>query len=459
MCGIFSAISSNKKVLAGVNANLGKAIDTIKFRGPDRTATVSGDDYIAAHAHLIITGYREQPIVADDFLLLYNGEIYNDYLTYRNSSTISDTDYLIGQINEKGNRAFENLDGEFAICLYLFKSHTLLLASDAFGTKPLYYQLGEDYCIVGSYESTVSNCRQNGSIVRIPANTIIEIDLKNFTIKDTKQIRRFDFSNQAVDTFEKWHEAFTGSILKRTANKKQNYFVSFSSGLDSGLIAAELINSSVPFSVYSSTYMENIEVLNKRLELLKRNKVPCEIMNVSKEEFLAMREYLHKHIEPYQLINEDSDFRNFPDPDMRNLPGYIVYAIIHKKAREDKRLISLSGQGSDEIIADYYNEGSNPAMSEIRGNWENVKGPWKNFFGGWNRVFLGGCERIAGLFGIETRYPFLDVDLVQEFINLDPKLKAKSYKGPITSRLEGLSFPYHLRKQGFAGFKLEHENV
>ena len=72
-------------------------------------------------------------------------------------------------------------------------------------------------------------------------------------------------------------------------------------------------------------------------------------------------------------------------------------------AREDGYVISLSGQGADEIITDY-STGS-MKMSELKGEWSNLRKPWKNFFG-WNKIFLGATERISGLFGIETRYLF-----------------------------------------------------
>ena len=91
-------------------------------------------------------------------------------------------------------------------------------------------------------------------------------------------------------------------------------------------------------------------------------------------------------------------------------------------------------------------------MSELKGKWHGVKGPWRNFYGGWNKVFLGGNERISSLFGIESRYPFLDFNVVQEFINLLPKLKSNYYKAPITNRLNELNFPFHPKKFGFAGF-------
>ena len=166
-----------------------------------------------------------------------------------------------------------------------------------------------------------------------------------------------------------------------------------------------------------------------------------------------MHSYLHKMLGKYILQPEEFEEQNFPDPDFRNITGYVASAIINKYAREDGYIISLSGQGADEIITDY-STGS-MKMSQMKGDWTNLRGPWKNFFGGWNRIFLGATERISGLFGIETRYPFLDFQLVQEFINLTPELKSSIYKPPISHRLTALNFPFHNSKQGFAGFDLK----
>jgi asparagine synthetase B (glutamine-hydrolysing) len=453
MCGIFFACSPSKKVINKCNSRLDQAINTIKFRGPDSTNIVRSNRTIAVHTHLRITGYREQPVVTNDFLLLFNGEIYNEFETYHTSSALSDTDFLIDLISDESQEYFSKLDGEFALCIYKPKLNSLLLVSDFFGTKPIYYQLGKNYCLVGTYNNTISACSLGANIEQVPANTLLEINLDNFSIKTKKKLRSLDFSKQNENSYNKWCHAFKNSILKRTINKKQKYFVSFSSGHDSGLIAAQLLSSNIPFFTYAVPYLEDQKVLVKRLDILKENNIKYEIMRISKEEYQKMKKYLHQYLVEYQLISNEFKVKNFPDPDMRNNPGLIASAIIHRKARKNKHLVALSGQGADEIFADYYNEGASCKMSELKGNWNNLKKPWKNINGGWNRVFLGAAERIAGLFGIETRYPFLDFDLVQEFVNLRPKLKGKEYKAPLTACLRKLNFPHHFRKQGFAGFE------
>ena len=56
-------------------------------------------------------------------------------------------------------------------------------------------------------------------------------------------------------------------------------------------------------------------------------------------------------------------------------------------------------------------------------------------------------EYIGGYYGIETRYPFLDKDVVQEFLWLSHDLKNKNYKAPLKKYLEILKYPFDLNKK------------
>ncbi len=51
-------------------------------------------------------------------------------------------------------------------------------------------------------------------------------------------------------------------------------------------------------------------------------------------------------------------------------------------------------------------------------------------------------EIIGGSHGIEQRYPFLDKDVVQEFLWLKPELKNKYYKAPIHNYLNENNYPF-----------------
>ena len=76
--------------------------------------------------------------------------------------------------------------------------------------------------------------------------------------------------------------------------------------------------------------------------------------------------------------------------------------------------------------------------------------PWPNFYNSKMEMYIAKEEYIAGSFGIETRYPFLDKEVVQEFLWLSHELKNKYYKSVVHQYLTTNNFPFDLNnKIGF----------
>ena len=69
--------------------------------------------------------------------------------------------------------------------------------------------------------------------------------------------------------------------------------------------------------------------------------------------------------------------------------------------------------------------------------------PWPNFFNGTMENYLKGDEYVGGCFGYETRYPFCDKFVVQEFLWLKPELK-NTYKNSIYNFATYSSFLHSL---------------
>ena len=83
---------------------------------------------------------------------------------------------------------------------------------------------------------------------------------------------------------------------------------------------------------------------------------------------------------------------------------------------------------------------------------QDLKGffPWHSFWDGTQIQYLNKEEYVAGHYGIETRYPFLDRDLVQEFLWLTADLKNSRYKSCLDHYLHSRKWPYHQgEKLGF----------
>ena len=74
---------------------------------------------------------------------------------------------------------------------------------------------------------------------------------------------------------------------------------------------------------------------------------------------------------------------------------------------------------------------------------------WYSFYNYTQKSFLGKEEIISGLYGIEGRYPYLDKNLVQEYLNLGIELKNSNYKAPMKYLFDKLKYPYKEEKIGF----------
>lgn len=131
---------------------------------------------------------------------------------------------------------------------------------------------------------------------------------------------------------------------------------------------------------------------------------------------------------------------------------------IYRQAAGAGQRLFLSGSGADEIVSDYGRHGvALEFHSTLMGVFpEHLKKafPWLNFFLGTQRDYLAKEESAAGAHGIETRYPFLDRSLVQEFLWLKREVKNEVYKAPIHDFLTAQQFPFLKGvKRGFSADK------
>jgi asparagine synthase (glutamine-hydrolysing) len=151
MCGVFGIVSHESHLgFSDLKDRAQRAINTLRFRGPDNQNIYVSDDkrIVFAHSRLSIIGLSpeaNQPLFTQsgDSLLTYNGEIYNYKEINRQygieTSIDSDTLTLAELLEKKGMETLYSLNGMFAFAHFDFKDQSLLLAVDHFGKKPLYY--------------------------------------------------------------------------------------------------------------------------------------------------------------------------------------------------------------------------------------------------------------------------------------------------------------------------------
>jgi asparagine synthetase B (glutamine-hydrolysing) len=272
--------------------------------------------------------------------------------------------------------------------------------------------------------------------IKLYANKTKIFDLDTLVFKYEFDNYTFDI-NQYKNTYDDWILAFENSIRKRSKNIQYGSFLGLSSGYDSGAIACELIKQNVDFKSYTITGPENMDIVNKRIQ-----KIPAyELINLTRIEY----DNLYSN-----LINECEDFiynDEFMNYNIKEDKASMGLAAICTRANKENRRIYFSGQGADEIISDYgFNGHKIFKHSSFGGKFpENLNGffPWHSFYNGTQIQYLNKEEYVAGHFGIETRYPFLDKHLVQEFLWLNVNLKNSKYKSALSEYLEVNNFPYN----------------
>jgi asparagine synthetase B (glutamine-hydrolysing) len=493
MCGI---LFTNKQI-----TDLQKVIKFLKKRGPDHTEHKIINGYNFVHVLLSMTGggLTIQPFIYDNIVILFNGEIYN-YKDFGDFN--SDGECIIESYRKYGHNFVRNLDGEFSIVLVDFNTNELIYSTDVFSTKPLWSAIDNNNNIgIASYESCLKELDFT-NIVQVPANSTFRVQLNSLGESDfiknkieKRSVYDFDL-NQHKTTYDDWNKAFEKAILKRTRNIKHGVYLGLSAGYDSGLIACALSKLNIDYKPYSILGSENPDIIKSRHDWKKSNRSKGEIIDISRDEFLKENKFLKENCEEYILKIENQERQQFikyhmeinklngsnpqrlndlkiaaanmlkvykfrmKEQKVTDDNGSIGLSHICNKAEKQGYKIYLSGSGADEIISDYgFNGIKHYNHSTIGGFFpKDLKTvfPWKNFFGNTQRAYLMKEEVVSGSHGVEGRYPFLDKDVVQEFLWLSHDLKNKNYKSVIYNYLKKENYPFEENKKvgfgcGFTG--------
>ena len=388
-----------------------------KRRGPDHTEIMKINDIQFLHNLLHITGDKKiQPFIDNDIVCVFNGEIYN-FKQLGNYE--SDGECIIPLYKEYGLEFAKKLDGEFAICIVDFKESNLIIANDTFATKPLWIGTNGNEWGVASYESSLKGCGLT-DIEKLPGNHIWRLDLESLIIQEQYRLKYFDL-NQYKTSYEGWILAFENSIKKRTRYTSEKIFLGLSAGYDSGAISCALSKQNIDFKAYTILSNEDRSTIDARHSLLNDG----DKIGLTRNDFDRFYGEVNSICEDFTYNDR---YKNY---NIKHDKASVGLGAICSRANDEGRKIYLSGQGADEIISDYgFNGNKIYNHSSFGGKFPNDLSrifPWHSFYDGTQIQYLNKEEYVAGAYGIETRYPFLDTDLVQEFLWLSAELKNNKY--------------------------------
>ena len=410
-----------------------KMLKASKNRGPDSSGVwmdeiytninidefTDDNEYEIAFGHNLLSIYdlndrvsKLQPVINDNLVLVFNGEIYNFY-TMRNflkkvgveAEITSDAEILIYLIDFYAKKldllkavqsAIKLIDGDYAFAVW--DGENLAIARDPLGVKPLFY--GENNSLKG-FASTKQALKEV-DITDINTLKPEHILYNGEDIAPTQPIYEKVFEGDVA----KIDKMLRLSVLKRVEGLTE-IGVIFSGGLDSSYLTLLLkeIADNVPLKIkLYAVGAEGSKDVEAAIYASKFLNLDLEICEVTEE---LIRESLPQVV---KAIGDDNL--------MKVGVGLTTYFATKMVARDGLK-VAISGQGADELFGGY----KRYLQSFVDGTLNyDLRVDMSNMY----HVNLERDDACSMLNSVELRLPFLDKRLVELVLNIPDNKKIVS---------------------------------
>lgn len=361
MCGILGCINY-------FNLDFQIAKERLNHRGPDENGEFYFENLFLYHARLGIQDIKngQQPFRFNDFVIIFNGEIYNHQALRKQfqleCNTNSDTETLLLLYIKIGKECLNYIDGMFAFAILNQTNKKLFLARDRAGEKPFYIYSKDNIFIFGSelnaiasitkpeinynniyqylrYSFTDSNTPYK-YVFELTAGSWFEIDITTLKRNNKKwwkieEFYQYKSKLSELDTVNTIDKYLNESVYNRLNNSDLEVGTFLSGGIDSGLvtaIASKFKNKLKTFTIsFDGQYDESaLAWLVAKKYGTDHTKIPVSFSELKNDLIKILTNY------------------GEPFADSSAIPSYYV-------AREAKKHLTviLNGDGADELFGGY----------------------------------------------------------------------------------------------------------
>ena len=365
MCGIVGCNFEPK-------LNFQKVVEQLHHRGPDFCGVQSFHGNTFGHTRLSIIDLNKeanQPMIFDDILIVFNGEIYNyqELIIEENLSCVtkSDTEVLIRLYQKYQENFLNKLNGMFSFCIYDSKIDKFFCAKDRYGKKPFFYTFKEGKFIFSSMiKPLITLLETTPKINKVALSQYLQYFVplnENTFFQDIHKLEEASYlivqqgklstkRYYKINTYKKIKDEPTAlkdieALLISSVQNRMKADVEvgslLSGGIDSSLISALYTQISGKrihtFSVGYSDYPSYSELPYAKITAQHINSYhhPLEI---------AQKEF----IDSFETV---LDFLEEPHGDSACVPLFLLSQKIHTTGIKTV----LSGEGSDELFLGYDN--------------------------------------------------------------------------------------------------------
>jgi len=455
MCGIVGILSKSDR---NVTPLIGTMLSCMKNRGPDGMGLATENQIlysdtfdnvlfskvdghaVLGHSRLAIVGgpCGSQPFTSCNkkLLLEHNGEIYNykeirkNLLAAHHSfSTSTDSEVIIhlledqyektqGNLVEAIKRTVAQLDGIYILVVREQTTGKIIIVRDGIGVRQIYYGENKDIIAFASEKKALWEVNIFDDIKRLLPGYALAIspqhgspDFNKSLIPITINTKRsigekypilYKDLNSAVNAYS---DTLFKSMKKRVGDFKKIGIV-FSGGIDS-VIVAHLAKQMVPEVICYTSGIKNSNDITNSLSIANSLDLKLEVNEFSEKDVESI---IPKII---NIIEDD----NMGQIEVA-IPIYGAVNLAHKQGIR----VMLTGQGADELFGGY------SWYSKIvkKYGYEKIRDYMIEDLKLLYKETLEREDKITMSQSIELREPFLDTDLIDTVLRIDPRLNIQN---------------------------------
>ena len=363
MCGIagFSYIKPDKRI----SKQFFNTERYLSHRGPENSGFFKNPHLDLIHTRLSIVDIKggNQPIQNKRYVLVANGEIYNDPEIRKKNRTYkfvtnSDSESILALYERNGIDGLKLLRGMYAFIIYDKKRDEVIIGRDEFGIKPLYFSL---------MKNGIAFCSETKPIVSLKKS------IPNINVWKLFEYMQLQYSSGTETLYEGIQRVAPGQILVIKRGKIIKSFLSSftqkkKSINDSELIASldkslresvsSHLRSDVPYCIFFSGGIDSMLLLHYVHQLKKEN-VTAYSISFDEDTSKSLEKITQTYnVDLVKVKFSEDDFWNWiflaaekidePVADYAILPTLKLASIASKKYK-----VALTGEGGDELFGGY----------------------------------------------------------------------------------------------------------
>ncbi len=381
MCGItgFMHFSIDQQATDADQPLLAQMNQAQFHRGPDEGGEYLDENVALGHRRLAIIDLSQgqQPMASDDgdYVLIYNGEVYNFKETRRELEQLghsfhshSDTEVILHAYMQWGRACVDKLQGMFTFAIWHKSAQSLFLARDRLGIKPLFYTIIDETLYFASELKSLTLLP--GLSKKIDAKAIEQYFALGYTAEPHtiyQQVAKLPPGHtlrlKVGDTAPVIEQYWDVSYAKQVAMSEHDYLDAtieqFKSAVDSHMVADVPLGSFLSGGVDSSAVVAMMSQLGQENGVDKAVttcSIGFDVKDYNETDFARMvaKDYKTDHQEKivasddFELVDLLADLYDEPYADSSAMPTYRVCQLAREKVT-----VCLSGDGADELLAGY----------------------------------------------------------------------------------------------------------